>query len=410
MAHQAYEVTVSAHPTEFSEEARTLDIYFDIPASGINMTTGIFLIVHSLGEDPNSLFYRKLRADWADRYNVVTASLNYLGTKLELSLNDVYIPEDQMQILISLIPREKLPGCFKEKGVLDLDKVFKLFSGLDLTEKVHCIPNPTDIDYTQDYNDFGYIQALDCLTAVNSIMAIAEDNNQKIHLGRIFAYGVGHGGYVAMMTDKFAPSTFALVADNSGWIVPQLKIIYSDVMRKSFADGPIISLNKPMVYDALNDRPRSFTQDMFDIRSLDKYEHLKQMQPLHRGKYVFFHGELDRKVLPGEKRFLSQMMQELGFDLDFHLFGPQDIDGYMLNNVTHGLPGSWKVLFERFCDQYCMENSDKALCLAGENEFTRKDKTVYSTANGRFIIDFSGIAPVISYESWSRGASNNEIS
>lgn len=398
MAGQAFQVSVSAHAAEFSERARKLTIYFNIPSAGINENTGILLVVHSLGEEPNSSFYQLLRSDWADRYNVVSVGLTYMGSKTELGGNSFHVPSDQTEKLLRLVPAELLPQCVRDNGTLDLGKVIELLPNRDLSDYVYCVV--TGIDFEQDYNDFGYIQAIDCITALNAIIAIAEDNGHHLCLGRVFAFGIGHGGYVAMMADKFAPSTFALVADNSGWIYPELHRLYADTKEKEFPNGLIISQRKPAAYDLEPGKDHSFTQDMFEIRSLNNFGHRKQMQPLHKGRYILLHGELDKTVFPAEKRKFADLLESLGFSVELHLFGPLDIDGVMLHHVTHGLPGNWKALFERYCDPYCLECGDQSLVLSGDNELTRKDKIIYGTSNGRYVIDYSYLAPVIYYEPW----------
>ncbi|EYE88822.1 hypothetical protein Q428_05955 [Fervidicella metallireducens AeB] len=51
---------------------RKIKIYFSEPNNGINSDTGILLFIAGFGGNANSNVYKKMRNEFADKYNLVT--------------------------------------------------------------------------------------------------------------------------------------------------------------------------------------------------------------------------------------------------------------------------------------------------------------------------------------------------
>lgn len=136
----------------FQPGAREVEIYVREPVNGINSNTGLMLLLHNWGGT------WKQTASWcdmlADRYNLITVSVNYL-----------------------------------QSGESKHDQV--------------------------PY-DHGLLQAMDCLRAVYIIRQQLQQAGVKWNSRRLYAAGGSGGGNVSAMLNKLAPSSFAVIVDICG--------------------------------------------------------------------------------------------------------------------------------------------------------------------------------------------------
>ncbi len=147
-----------AQEWEHEPGERTVKMWVDEPVAGIGAATGLMLCLHNWGGIYDQPIYRSWCRTFAERYNVVTVSVNYLQSGPEASI---------------------------DKG------------------RVHPY-------------DFGYLQALDCIGALYHV------RNQLLVAGlefdehRVYAMGGSGGGNVTQMVCKLAPRTFACGVDICG--------------------------------------------------------------------------------------------------------------------------------------------------------------------------------------------------
>lgn len=141
----------------FEPGERTVKIYVRTPGSGITPNTGIMLVLHNWGgryDEPHYLNWCHL---FADRFNVVAISVNYLQS------------------------RDGEPEIVGEKPY-----------------------------------DHGYLQAIDALRALHHVMDQLDAEGVPFNRRRCYAMGISGGGNVTLMANKFAPHTFACVVDICG--------------------------------------------------------------------------------------------------------------------------------------------------------------------------------------------------
>jgi predicted esterase len=136
----------------FAPGQREVKMYVREPSNGINADTGLMLLLHNWGGT------WKQTVPWcnelADRYNLITISVNYL-----------------------------------QSGESKHDKV--------------------------PY-DHGLLQAVDCLRAVYTVAQKLEKAGVKWNFKRLYAAGGSGGGNVSQMVNKLAPSSFACIVDMCG--------------------------------------------------------------------------------------------------------------------------------------------------------------------------------------------------
>jgi hypothetical protein len=123
------------------------------PTAGITANTGLMLVLHNWGGYYGQPIYLEWCRLFADRYNVIAISVNYLQSAGE---------------------KPELPY------------------------------------------DHGYLQAVDCLRALYHVRQQLEQAGVVYNPRRCYAMGVSGGGNVTQMVNKFAPRTFACVIDICG--------------------------------------------------------------------------------------------------------------------------------------------------------------------------------------------------
>src|SRR5690606_15003424 len=147
---------------------RYTDVYFRIPSTGINKDTGFVLLIPGFGAHAQSSVYKKMRRVFADKYNLVAIQCHYLASEFMQTPK----PEQVVTLLSSMNQHQ-------------------LQSNGQVTLKM-----PLD-ESTNNYVDFGPIQAIDCLSAVLATKSVLDDNGYRLNWGRGIVYGHSHGAYLA---------------------------------------------------------------------------------------------------------------------------------------------------------------------------------------------------------------------
>lgn len=90
-----------------------------------------------------------------------------------------------------------------------------------------------------DFNDMGYMQAIDLITAIEIVKAIVKDNDYIFDEKRTIGYGHSHGAYLLHLSNCLAPHLFSFIVDNSAWIEPlymnQNRILYQKLGKLTLA-------------------------------------------------------------------------------------------------------------------------------------------------------------------------------
>lgn len=76
---KSYGYEMFGHPSIYSSNSRKLKVYFSEPDAGVNEDTGILLLIAGFGGNANSKVYNKMRAVFADKFNLITVQCNYFG-------------------------------------------------------------------------------------------------------------------------------------------------------------------------------------------------------------------------------------------------------------------------------------------------------------------------------------------
>lgn len=151
---QEFEGQARELPGQPAGAARKVKMFVQEPAAGINGGTGLMLVLHNWGGVYNLAEYLKWCKTFADRYNVIGISVNYLQSGQDWKAEAPY--------------------------------------------------------------DHGYLQAMDCLRALYTVWQQLKDNNVIFNERRVYSMGGSGGGNVTQMVMKLAPHTFACGVDICG--------------------------------------------------------------------------------------------------------------------------------------------------------------------------------------------------
>lgn len=147
----------AAQEWPFEPGPRQVKMWVEEPAKGIAANTGFMLVLHNWGGVYDAARYKVWCRTFADRYNVVAMSVNYLQSG----------PAWQRT-------RDRFPY------------------------------------------DHGYLQAMDAIGALYTVRRQLRDKGVAFNEGRIYVMGGSGGGNVTQMAMKLAPRTFACGVDICG--------------------------------------------------------------------------------------------------------------------------------------------------------------------------------------------------
>lgn len=390
---------IQALPAEFSAISRQVEVFLRAPSYGIGPQTGILLFVQGSPLLASEIYFQKLRQAWADQYDVIMLGVNYLGSHVRAKGIKYDIRQEHLDEIVKLLP-EHLRAQVSPEDHADKEKILGLARGLDLSNHILLTPSETVDEEQEHIFDFGYIQAFDCLWALGAVwMKVQENCRFELNPRRIFVFGTSLGGYIAQMCNKFAPHTFALVADLSGLAAPSSHDFFPGTVRASLHHGPKVRTPQIPYYSMDSSNPRYLSYDALELRNLANLKHLAKMRSRgHCAKIRMFHGEDDELVPMASKKALTAAMRHFGFDAELYAFAEKDVDGVLIKNAGHGLGANIKLVFEKYCSEIVMGQSGPE-----ENDFMLKPAFSLITGLGSYVIDYRSGLP---HPSFHRIANN----
>ncbi|WP_107923577.1 DUF2920 family protein [Lysinibacillus parviboronicapiens] len=204
-------IKIPAHHNIYNGSSnRELRIEFSFPEKETDENLGIAIFVPGFGGKIDSNVYKKMRETFADTYNVVTVQCDFFGSEFMQSASSFNLNCDINELLasFSLEERSTING--------DYSNLLEILSARNIT-----IPVVAKIDETGDhFNDMGFMQAIDIITAIEAVRIIFKENSIKFNEKRVIGYGHSHGAYLLHLSNCLAPHLFSYIIDNSAWIEP----------------------------------------------------------------------------------------------------------------------------------------------------------------------------------------------
>jgi pimeloyl-ACP methyl ester carboxylesterase len=329
-----------------------LDYFVTFP-SGFDESKkyGLVFCIPGWGEHAESEYYAgKLRPYIADKYDLIAVGVRYHN---DLRTNDNYtidianicnfygIPSDYFKNLRNFGQiQNDLFDLLVSRNLLSLDPRLAL--------KSNCYHR---------YSSFGLMPAIDHLNVLFDII-----QNFNIDKRKIIAFGSSYGGYIACLMAKYAPHTFSLVIDNSGFCVTRLDEIFGVKMGTPTGSFPRYINNRryeiPFATDTLwsmdETSPYYFSDAHKNIRNLLLKEHRTPSSTV----YCCYHSVNDTLAPINLKDKMCEILKDYNV-IYYKRVEETDIDGSLFKTMRHGMDASLQKLFDVSIKKYEENNHIK---------------------------------------------------
>ncbi len=339
-----FRIQVPAHPTEYGVLRDPLTVHGATPAAGLDARTGLLLVTLGFATPPEVLFFVKLRRRLADLYNLVVIGVDYLGTRTKRTRTTQWRAD--VDALIDRVHdrhgAEEAARC-REPGGRQPERMLRLLAGSDLSDVVTLTEGFPD-QSESDYLDYGFVQAVDLLTAVHATL----ERIPGLNRGRIHLVGSSLGAYLAQQANRFAPHTFASVLDLCGKASLGDRYLVKGRARKATADSANtrVALVNASVYQVDDPAaPWFLSPASRTVRdSLAAPIAFEGVPP----RITLVAGEGDDLAPLAEKRHQLECLRNTGAELAFHVVTAADVDGTTIRHTGHGLGAEFYHLIRRF--------------------------------------------------------------
>ncbi len=362
--------SLTPHPdVELGFERKPIEYFATFPDNGINNDTGLILVIPGWGDRADFEYQKdKLRPYLSNKYNCISVGVNYFGAKLHALAGN----ESKFQILDSNRFATSVYNMFGIsqqdyiiKGVLQLDILSRILAARGIKslgmEFRLALRNRLD---TNEYQSFGFLPAIDHIQVLGEVL-----EKYKINRKRLIAFGSSYGGYIALLLGKFAPNTFSVIIDNSGFIKSSLPDIATVELGRESGKVNVNGVDYPRVpYSpwTIGDEtsPYYFSDSHRCIRNLLLSEHITKTPT----KYYIFHSMEDAIVPVKDNDAFCAMLKEREVEVSYKVVNANDIDGRLFKNLNHGMNASLRGIFDfvagsngnNFCKAESLTDFDKS--------------------------------------------------
>ncbi len=331
----------------------SLDYFMTFPSRGMDRDTGVILCIPGYGDYAASPYQRgKLRPYLADRYNCITVGVNFFGMELRADMPRKVMlrfarPESIEEALhacgatadlhikdVDPFSIHEVAAALHSMGIRTADQNFMLL--FSLADKIQ-------------YESFGLLPAIDHLTVLGDVL-----KRQPVNRRRIIAFGSSYGGYVALLLGKYAPRTFSMIVDNSGFVGAVEKEMVTNYKKFNEQNAEENHLLFPVAgvdFPALISNPWT-TRDQASAGYLSE-ERLGIRDLLYRGHYSLpapsyhiFHSVDDTVVPVAFKDQYVRILKESGVSCCYRRLDSWSIDGRIFKNSSHGMDASLRGVFD----------------------------------------------------------------
>jgi hypothetical protein len=348
------------------------------PARGIKADTGLILFFVGYGMEPCGRYVRSLLSYLANKHNCVAASVDYFDANLKDSLKCRWVPHPEFFVNLKKYHgievnapkgfdtkqlRAQLGGALKQRGITQLN------------------PACVFLGVSTEYHSMGFLSALDGLQVTFSLV-----NDLVLNKRRLFVFGTSYGGYIANLAAKFAPNTFRMVIDNSGFSSAEDDIWNVYGMSKWHSPEGV-AMSSYMV-SAFSEDPSAanyFAPAHKNIRSLLNREHVFEGSARHYG----YHSIADDVAPTHLKLGLREIYADKA-PYELEIIDQTKIDGGVFKDLSHGMHASMRGLFDRSYDKFLRDGGP----LADNTDYDLNSCYVFRCGNENYVLRFSSMTGV----------------
>ncbi|WP_066192279.1 DUF2920 family protein [Gracilibacillus timonensis] len=308
-----YNITIPAHYNIYTGNyKRELRVDFSIPENDKGEITGILLLVPGFGATIDSNVYKKMREKFSDDYNVVALQCEYFGSKYMQTAEKVMGKKDSNDKELANQEMEQASKDLKRQIPVNINGPFK-----------------AKIDETiEDFNDMGYMQAIDLVTAIEVVKTILKENQIVYNETRVIGYGHSHGAYLLHLSNRLVPNLFSYIIDNSAWIEP-IYLTYNRYLNQR--------INNTIVNVEFDYLAKKIIKEKKNLNLNIIYKYYKPSTQI-----ICFQGDNDLLVAYTDKEKLIATLK----NAEFVLVKKENIDNEKYYSNSHGLAADFLKLFD----------------------------------------------------------------
>jgi len=350
-------ITIPAHHSIYNgSTGRELRIDFSIPDSGVTAETGLLIFAPGFGGNIDSNVYKKMRNLFADKYNLVTLQCSFFGDEFMQGAENFNLKNGLSEVSGYLTAEELEVFQRNPSDLLNL-----------LSSKTMTLPATAKLSETKDnFNDMGFMQAIDIVTALESIKIILKENGLLFNEQKVIGYGHSHGAYLLHLSNRLAPHLFSYIVDNSAWIEP----VYLSANRYLFHQLGSMTLQIEFDYLA-----KEIVLDKGALNLNTLYDNFE-----NHSKMIVFQGTDDNLI---DHRLKEKVVSKIK-NAKFVLIDKKDVDNHTFKSNTHGLDADFLNMFEWAYEKMGEYANEQPLKSFGEIQLSKT----------RIAVDYSHGLPV----------------
>lgn len=312
-------INIPAHQNLYNGNSnRDLRLEISFPETGVNENTGIAILVPGFGGNIDSKVYKKMREVFSDKNNLVTVQCAYFGSEFMQSASSFYLKGDVNEFLPLL--------SLEERSALNADSSCLLEI---LSTKQLSLLLVAKLEETSDnFNDMGFMQAIDIITAIEAVKIILKENNMVFNENRVIGYGHSHGAYLLHLSNRLAPHLFSHIIDNSSWIEP----VYLTMNRYLFQSYGKMALQMEFDYIA-----KKLIEDIKALNFVTLYNNFN-----NGAKIISFQGTNDDLVDHSLKAKIFHGIEHA----ELVLVDENRVDHAIFKSNVHGLNADFLKMFK----------------------------------------------------------------
>lgn len=346
-----------------SYSERKTKIYFSTPDTGINEYTGILLIIAGYGGNPSSNVYKKMREQFADKYNLITIQCDYFGSEFMQDSEDINIPQIDSKTLKRVFSNDEIKEIYNQDK-LDFNRLIEIGSKYNITLDVK---ENLSAEYFGNFNDMGVMQALDNIAAVLKVMSIVYENGYQFNTKKVILYGQSQGAYLAYLCNRFCPTLFSHIIDNSSWIYPQY------LLSNRYLSYTIGNLTLNVEFEYLA-KQMDVNNKILDLNYL--YSNFE-----NDCEITSYHGVTDNLISHIEKRSFCSKVKNCAYNE----ITEEKIDGEIFKSTNHGLDANFLNLFD-----YTIKNKE----FKKDTFLDLSENVIIKAYEKDYYIDYKNILPL----------------
>lgn len=356
-----YDFEIYGQPSHHDPKERKLKVYFSEPDKGVSKKTGILLFIAGFGGHANSNVYKKMRSNFADKYNLITVQCDYFGWEFMQGFTNISLNISKAELEKYFIP-EEINYIYKDADISNRFIEVASKYNIQLTGK-EVLKESLD-----NYNDMGLIQAIDNISAVTGVIEIIKDNGLEFNQDKVIVYGVSQGAYLSYLCNAFAPNLFSLLIDNSSWLFPA----YLKANRMLY--GMYGKAQLAIEFDYLAKR-LDYDEEILNLLALyKKFD--------NKCDIICYHGISDDLISHNDKFKLKEVIKG---NFIYNIIDESKIDNKIFKSTEHGLNADFIELFDYTFKNYSFKENRKY--------GIELENVCYRTRRCRYVVEYTSSFP-----------------